>query len=249
MKSLYIIAASLLVSTSAFATGKHEPKPTTPPVTTPAPQTQNQGQAQGQLQGQFQNSSSTANAQGVGFGGNGGLGLGGAGGNATGGKGGRANASATGGTSQATGGNAVGYGGDAASEQRNRQTTTVNANTYQARQRNNTPGVSLAPSALGSGSPCEGLPFGIGGSAPGLSAMFQIPRESDRCWGERGVTQAMVLRQQGIRISENAILAIYAGVPARQAILDNPYVETRSYAPRRAYRAKAKARPCVPCGR
>lgn len=231
-----ILALTLFSTSAAFAT---QPKPpaTTPPVNNYSPHNdvqQSMGQLQGQAQGLWNTNKINTSAGAAASSGSSALGIGQGGGGGGGGGGG-------------AGGNAANYGGD----QRTRVNVDNSNHSVSINKQRFAPSVAFQGSSLGSGNPCEGLPFGIGGSSAvpnPFSAFLQIPRESGKCWGERTVTQGLIMRQQGIRISDNALLAIYAGVPVAQAINDNPYMGGSYYAPRRTkVRHAAKGRPCVPC--
>lgn len=246
------IAAMTLLSAPAFATCKSGCGTPTPPPSTGGPVTSNSSANAAAVAGAAaiaKGGSATAyGGKGVGYGGAGG-------GGGAGGAGGAGGLGGAGGNSSAIGQGGAGGSAQQSQSQRNRQSqtsrqansqsTVVNANSY-SRDRLQAPGIAASFSSV-AGNPCERAPLGAGLSLPGLGGLFQIPLESDRCWGERGVNQGLLLRQQGLPISDNAIIAIYAGVPARQAILDNPYVG-RAYVAR-PYRAKAKRVRCVPCGR
>jgi len=94
----------------------------------------------------------------------------------------------------------------------NRQSMTYN----ESRDRLQAPGIAASFSSV-SGNPCEGAPFGLGGSGPGFGGLLQFPRESDRCWQER---QTILLHQMGYT---NAAIAVLAGNPVGVAIQNNPY--------------------------
>jgi hypothetical protein len=240
MKRLLLSTTLILIAAPALATGKHTPKPPVtpqPPVHNYSPhfnQGQQQGQAQGQIQGQGQQQNATGIGVGIGQGGRGGAGgAGGAGGVGMGGTG-------LGGAGGA-GGTAINGG----QRQANRQTTVVNANSY-TKQVRQAPGIAASFSSV-AGNPCERAPLGAGASFPGFGGLFQIPLESQPCWVERRVTQGVMLRQNGVRISDNALIAIYAGNDVATAIRNNPY----HYAPSRpSYRVKhvRKAKRTRNCG-
>lgn len=94
----------------------------------------------------------------------------------------------------------------------------------EARDRRQAPGISAQFSSV-AGNPCEGAPFGLGGSGPGFGALFQIPRESGNCWSER---QAILLHGWGYT---NAAIAVLSGNPVGVAVQNNPIV----------YRVRARA--------
>lgn len=104
---------------------------------------------------------------------------------------------------------------------------SLQANTYEARDRLQAPGIAASFSSV-QGSPCEGVPFGLGGSGPGIGALLQLPRESGNCWRER---QAILLHQLGMT---NAAIAVLAGNDVATAVGNNPVAVRRS----RAIRAK-----------
>lgn len=106
----------------------------------------------------------------------------------------------------------------------NHQSTTYN----EARDRLQAPGLAASFSSV-SGNPCEGAPFGIGGTGPGFGGLLQIPRESGNCWNER---KAILLNSMGY---SNAALAVLAGNDVKTAIDNNPVPVYRT---RRAIRVK-----------
>lgn len=236
MKHLIIGSAlAALLVTPALATGK--PKPPAPPSQPPAswyysPNVNvNPHQYQGQVQGQGQ----TANGgDALAYGGTG------HGGNATGGAGG---AGGQGGSGGAGGqGGRGGYSSNISentTSSRSSQSTTVNANSY-TKQVRQAPAIAAQFSST-VGNPCEGAPFGLGGSGPGFGALFQIPRESTNCWQER---KALLVRQLGG--SSASAIAVLGGHDPIAAVNAYGY-ETRTYRPVRTYSKQPSRRYKKPC--
>ena len=116
--------------------------------------------------------------------------------------------------------NNVAYGGAGGSASSRSSARSYNAGNhqstsyYESRDRLQAPGV-YGNFSSGATAPCEGTPFGIGGSMPGYGGLLQIPRSVDRCWGERG---AEILFAQGCR---NAGLAVLAGNSVAVALQNN----------------------------
>jgi hypothetical protein len=216
VKRLVIISAALLVSTSAFATpkpGAGNPHTPAPQVVTPAPTWGNVAATTNQtLDNRFSPTTTSTNRNDITN-------------NVD-----TRNTNTNNITSQNTvrGGDVtntvrgenhayggVGEGGQASNS------TVVNANSYQAKQRLQAPGIAASFSSV-AGNPCERAPFGIGGSMPGFGGLLQIPLESGECWQERKLNQGLILRQSGICVSDNAMVAVWAGNAVAVAIQNNP---------------------------
>lgn len=119
---------------------------------------------------------------------------------------------------------------------RNRNTAkATNAGVTQSvnfRDYRQAPSVSAAFSG-GPTAPCERNPLGIGGSSAvpnPFSFLLQIPLSSTPCWKERNLQMGLSMRSQGIRISDNALIAVWAGNDVGTAVRNNPYL-VPAYAP------------------
>lgn len=215
------IVATLLLSSTAMATGKHEPpKPTpTPPGSTSsansssaaaaiAAQQQSQTQAQSQsvktgaVKTNVRNNVRT-NVNNTARGGKGGAG-------------------------------GTGYGGNGYASANNAGNTQV-VNT--PRDRLQAPGLAASFSSV-SGNPCEGAPFGAGITAPGLGALFQIPRASKRCDDRM---DAMLLHSWGY---SGAAVAVLAGNGVGVAVSNNPLPVYRPMMRASVKRSVRRAKPC-----
>jgi hypothetical protein len=139
--------------------------------------------------------------------------------------------------------------GNSANSIRNVQRTAVggqsnhqNMQYFESRERLQAPGIAASFSSV-SGSPCERVPLGAGGSFPGFGALFQIPLESERCWQER---QALMLHNMGYR--QAAVVTLVSGNPA-EALRANPthYSEYGYRRPARYHRVAKKARRNCAC--
>jgi hypothetical protein len=125
----------------------------------------------------------------------------------------------------------------AQSQEQRQRATANNAGNHQTisyQDRLQAPGIAGSFSSV-AGNPCERAPFGLGASFPGFGGLLQVPLESSPCWTERRTTLGLQLRQNGMPISENALIAIYAGNDVATAIRNNPYVGRTNY---RALRRK-----------
>lgn len=136
---------------------------------------------------------------------------------------------------------------------RNRNAATANnagvSQNVNFREYRQAPSVPAAFSG-GPTAPCERNPLGIGGSSSvpnPFSALLQIPLESERCWKERQLQMGLAMRSQGIRISDNAMIAVWAGNDVATAVQNNPYYAP-AYAPVRRVQRTHRKRATVRCG-
>lgn len=207
MKKVILAGALLLLSVPAFAQGNNGGGNggcgvgqqtngcggTTVPVTNNISprQGQLQGQAQGQLQGQLQGQAQSSR---------------------------NVNRNSVVGTNRNVNRNVSRSTSSSSSSATSRSYNAGNRQTMnysEARHRLQAPGVAASFSSV-QGSPCEGVPVGLGGSGPGFGALLQLPRESGNCWSER---QAILLHSWGY---SNAAIAVLSGNPVGVAVQNNP---------------------------